>query len=440
MIATGLLWYDDDTRHTLAQKIAEGADRFRERIGYEPTACQLNPALIPAAPASGASSGSTRRSRIPAPTPSLRLLPDEHLRPNYFFIGVEAGDPAIPVPGWRGKDTGDEYDHASRTPSRSVKKAKSAKTAAAYRSSREAATQPASVEKPAKTATTSGFPLPTGLGAPPAAPVTTTKAAETATPAGSSSRRRLASRSVGVSGGRSHARVHTSVSDPRTKTEEPAESATSSPKSGEKPAESAPAKRTSAQAAVTARPNLASRRARPEKAAETATGASTTRKTAGTARKAAESATSNDAVSRRKLASVAAPAKTASQQGAMPARRAEKTAKSATAMPATAPVSVPSPRAAAKTATKTPALTGARSAPAPAAPTIARPHRGKNGNTQPPVLSAVLVSQTTPTRRRAVGAPPSTPPASMSTTRPAQVSLWADDTPTARPARKRRTA
>src|SRR5579872_6364921 len=115
MIATGLLWYDDDTHRSLAQKLADAADRYRERIGFEPTTCQLNPALIPAAPTAVAAGEKPHRARArprtPEPAIALRLIPDEHLRPNYFFVGVEVGEPALRTPGWRDEED-DEYDHA----------------------------------------------------------------------------------------------------------------------------------------------------------------------------------------------------------------------------------------------------------------------------------------------------------------------------------------
>ena len=89
MMASGLLWYDDDIRRPLALKVAEAAQRYRERVGYEPTTCQLNPALIPAP-----TSAAPRRSRKGAdlPTIALRLEANEHLRPHYFYVGVLEGE------------------------------------------------------------------------------------------------------------------------------------------------------------------------------------------------------------------------------------------------------------------------------------------------------------------------------------------------------------
>ena len=39
-----LLWFDDDIKRPLQQKILDGVERYRERMGYEPTQVHLNPA------------------------------------------------------------------------------------------------------------------------------------------------------------------------------------------------------------------------------------------------------------------------------------------------------------------------------------------------------------------------------------------------------------
>lgn len=99
MISAGLLWYDDDLRRPLAVKLAEASERYRERVGYEPTTCLLNPAQIPAAPPTSGR-GSRKKANVPAIT--LNLVSDEHLRPNYFFVGVGADERPRRVRGWRG--------------------------------------------------------------------------------------------------------------------------------------------------------------------------------------------------------------------------------------------------------------------------------------------------------------------------------------------------
>jgi hypothetical protein len=92
----GLLWFDDDTRRTIQEKIAEAAQRYRERVGYEPTVCQLNPAQATALE-SGADRASARAKRTqaaakPAPPVSLRLVPNDYIQPNCYLLGVGEGE------------------------------------------------------------------------------------------------------------------------------------------------------------------------------------------------------------------------------------------------------------------------------------------------------------------------------------------------------------
>jgi hypothetical protein len=81
MLIVGLLWYDDDARRPVAQKIADAVARYQERLGGRPTVCQLNPRQA-----------ATLTAAKAATVPQVRLMPDETLRPNYFLVGIEEGD------------------------------------------------------------------------------------------------------------------------------------------------------------------------------------------------------------------------------------------------------------------------------------------------------------------------------------------------------------
>lgn len=78
MLTLGLLWYDDDARRPVPQKIAEAVARYHERVGGRPTVCQLNPRQA-------AALASVKTAALP----QLRLVPDETLRSNYFLVGIE---------------------------------------------------------------------------------------------------------------------------------------------------------------------------------------------------------------------------------------------------------------------------------------------------------------------------------------------------------------
>src|SRR5262245_56528982 len=109
MMVSGILWYDDDAKRTLDEKIAEAAQRYRERIGLEPTSCELNAAQA-AAPrlAKASARHSTKQAEPAVPAHNLSLIPTEHLRPNYFLVGLAEGEQPRRVPGWR--DPTDELD------------------------------------------------------------------------------------------------------------------------------------------------------------------------------------------------------------------------------------------------------------------------------------------------------------------------------------------
>ncbi len=97
----GLLWFDDDVRRSIQEKIAEAAQRYRERMGYEPTVCQLNPAQASALE-SGADRAVARPKKAQAAKPavppiSLRLVPSDLIQPHCFLIGVGEGEEPRPA-------------------------------------------------------------------------------------------------------------------------------------------------------------------------------------------------------------------------------------------------------------------------------------------------------------------------------------------------------
>ncbi len=104
MIAEGLLWFDDDPRRPLLEKIASAVERYKERTGWQPTVCEAHPTLVEMfnadrARADAAAAKAAARRRPPAPTPPavtlpprLRVTPNASMRPNYLLIGIEAGE------------------------------------------------------------------------------------------------------------------------------------------------------------------------------------------------------------------------------------------------------------------------------------------------------------------------------------------------------------
>ena len=43
---TGLLWFDDDPRHSLAERIAPAARRYCQKFGTSPNVCYVHPSTL----------------------------------------------------------------------------------------------------------------------------------------------------------------------------------------------------------------------------------------------------------------------------------------------------------------------------------------------------------------------------------------------------------
>ena len=46
----GMLWYDDDTKRPLGEKVARAVDYYKTKYGSVPTVCFVNPATLKDAP------------------------------------------------------------------------------------------------------------------------------------------------------------------------------------------------------------------------------------------------------------------------------------------------------------------------------------------------------------------------------------------------------
>jgi hypothetical protein len=70
----GLLWFDNDPKRKLADKIGQAATRYQVRFGRRPTTCYLSDRDF---------DGET------AEVNGIRLRPVINVRPHHFWIGVE---------------------------------------------------------------------------------------------------------------------------------------------------------------------------------------------------------------------------------------------------------------------------------------------------------------------------------------------------------------
>ncbi len=69
----GMLWYDNDARQDLAQKVARAAAHYRVKYGVAPKLCYVNTALLP---------------QGPQVADGVQVRPARTVLPNHFWLGV----------------------------------------------------------------------------------------------------------------------------------------------------------------------------------------------------------------------------------------------------------------------------------------------------------------------------------------------------------------
>ena len=70
----GLLWFDNDPKRKLADKVKQAATRYQRRLHSKPTVCYLNVAEF---------------EGQPEQVDGINLKSAPNIRPHYFWIGVE---------------------------------------------------------------------------------------------------------------------------------------------------------------------------------------------------------------------------------------------------------------------------------------------------------------------------------------------------------------
>lgn len=76
----GMLWFDDDARRTLAEKVARAVEHYKAKYGLAPTVCFVNPGMLRSTPAYAG---------------GVHLRPSRNVLPNQLWIGV--GDGTLPL-------------------------------------------------------------------------------------------------------------------------------------------------------------------------------------------------------------------------------------------------------------------------------------------------------------------------------------------------------
>jgi hypothetical protein len=73
----GMLWYDDDRRHGLGDKVDRAASHFRSKYGRTPNLCFANPETLGKNP--------------PKEVSGLKLKSSGSVLPHHFWLGVDEG-------------------------------------------------------------------------------------------------------------------------------------------------------------------------------------------------------------------------------------------------------------------------------------------------------------------------------------------------------------
>lgn len=71
----GWMWFDDDTRASLEDKVRRAAVRYQQKFGRRPNACCVNPSLLP-------------DGRDEVWCGSVRVIPLSNVLPHHFWLGV----------------------------------------------------------------------------------------------------------------------------------------------------------------------------------------------------------------------------------------------------------------------------------------------------------------------------------------------------------------
>jgi hypothetical protein len=81
-----MLWFDDDPKRSIAEKVERAAQRYREKYGVAPNLCYANPTSLADSPESvqpkTAAAGGSKG------LPRITLKHARSILPNHFWLGV----------------------------------------------------------------------------------------------------------------------------------------------------------------------------------------------------------------------------------------------------------------------------------------------------------------------------------------------------------------
>ena len=78
LMKQGLLWFDNDPKRSLEEKIAQAAERYYQKFGHRPNTCFVNPQMFP---------GQEVR-----PATGVRVVSAHDVLPHHLWLGVATSD------------------------------------------------------------------------------------------------------------------------------------------------------------------------------------------------------------------------------------------------------------------------------------------------------------------------------------------------------------
>ena len=85
----GMLWFDDDAKRPLNDKVARAVEHYKTKYGAAPTMCFVNPSMLP--------------KDAPELAAGVQLRPARTVLVNHFWVGVGEGE-AVALPDARNGD------------------------------------------------------------------------------------------------------------------------------------------------------------------------------------------------------------------------------------------------------------------------------------------------------------------------------------------------
>ena len=76
---TGLLWFDDDPRKQLEEKVQRAATHYEHKYGRAPTLCFVHPSVLDG-------NGNGKRGSVKAGGVEIRI--GRSVLPNHFWLGI----------------------------------------------------------------------------------------------------------------------------------------------------------------------------------------------------------------------------------------------------------------------------------------------------------------------------------------------------------------